>query len=1470
MVMRLSSRAVRRALSRPAALPLALTLALGTSAASLPIASLAWLGAMGLMATPTIAHAQSEPACDPADVGGYDGDGDEQCTPQTNQKSQGNPKNPNLTCTAPGASSGDPVDNATGNLYSQHVDWQGTGAFPLAMVRSYNSFFSITAAQNGYGIATYVSPMGVDWTFSYAAAILPASGQPLTSVETLRPDGQVLTYTLAKGAWTSDADVNAKLTQQTDASGVTTGWTLVTDDDATERYDASGRLLSITNRAGLMQTLSYSTASTPATIAPAPGLLVSVTDSDGHALQFTWNTQHRIQTATDPDGGVSTYAYDGNGNLVSVTHPDNTARHYLYQSGSNAAFLTGIVDENGVTYATYAYDPSYSNITHTSLAGGVNALSMNFGGSVTTATDARGATRVYDFESLVNRFRNTEIQTPCAGSACTGAQNTQSFAYNGNGYVTSLTDAPGDASAPQNAAFTWDTTRNLMLSRTDAAGSTVARTTTMAWDPHFRLPDTVTQPGLTAGYTYDSHGNVLSRTQTDTVNHLTRTWTVAYTYATNVPGAVLQAVVHGPRNDVAQITTTDYYAPDATCAGAATMGCRGQVRDVVNALGQTTTINSYNAAGKPLQITDPNGLVIQLAYDAMNRLTALTVGAETTQYHYDAVSNLIETVAPDGRTTAYAYDTAHRLTSVARADGSKQVFTLDAAGDITQVQILDASGHVVYSHSRTYDALGRVAKDIGAYNQTTTATSDAHDNPTVQSGPRTDVADVTQYQYDALNRLVQSTQADGGVQSISYDALDHVTQRVDANHQATRYTPDAWGDALVTASADTGTTTRVFDAAGNVVRSTDAMGQVTTYAYDALNRLVAESSSNRHTPAYRFVYDGCRHGIGHLCAVRERGETAMRFAYDSQERLAERTDVIGGRALRTGYTYRPGGQLANLTYPDGQVVSYQYDSLGQVSQVSVQGLHGGPVTVLAHNFAYQPFAGPAGFGFGNGTTFMQEFDLDYRPLVMQSGPWMKGATYDAAGNLTTLLDADKSEQDNRYDAMNRLTASNDTTTGGYGSRGYTYDLNGNRTSLTRNGATSVYTYNPANWLTSDGQGGGQRQRNADGNTSFTPEQGHFVYDGYQRMVAIRARGDDHGDRDDERDGDDRGVRYAYNAFGERTMKRVNDQASRFVYGPGGELLAELDRHGRIEDTVWLGSMPLARLDSRMERGHGDDDHGDDHDNRDRRDHGQAQVYYFHTDALGTPQAMTDAKGQVVWQAHYLPFGKAQLQVAKITNNLRFPGQYFDAESGLNYNLHRTYDPSVGRYVEADPMGWAAGSNLYAYVGGNPLNRIDPAGMDAILMVNPSSVPLPSGQYGGHAAVAIGNDSTGWTFYQEAGIENGQQITTILKFATLSDLESSFTDYHGDRGNPLTMRDAFWSQQGEHTSPLQDILMNTWASQHLKDPYNGLTNNCGDFAMGVLRAGGLQPSNNAIGPFTIPVDISIGPANDPNRFNPLSY
>lgn len=104
------------------------------------------------------------------------------------------------------------------------------------------------------------------------------------------------------------------------------------------------------------------------------------------------------------------------------------------------------------------------------------------------------------------------------------------------------------------------------------------------------------------------------------------------------------------------------------------------------------------------------------------------------------------------------------------------------------------------------------------------------------------------------------------------------------------------------------------------------------------------------------------------------------------------------------------------------------------------------------------------------------------------------------------------------------------------------------------------------------------------------------------------------------------------------------------------------------------------------------------------------VYYYHNDHLGTPQKMTDANQTVVWAADYKPFGEATVTVSTITNNLRFPGQYYDAETGTLYNYFRDYNPVIGGYLEADRIGLRGGINLYRYVGNNPVKFTDPYGL----------------------------------------------------------------------------------------------------------------------------------------------------------------
>jgi RHS repeat-associated protein len=131
--------------------------------------------------------------------------------------------------------------------------------------------------------------------------------------------------------------------------------------------------------------------------------------------------------------------------------------------------------------------------------------------------------------------------------------------------------------------------------------------------------------------------------------------------------------------------------------------------------------------------------------------------------------------------------------------------------------------------------------------------------------------------------------------------------------------------------------------------------------------------------------------------------------------------------------------------------------------------------------------------------------------------------------------------------------------------------------------------------------------------------------------------------------------------------------------------------------------------------------------------GPAQVFYYHNDHLGTPNRMTNVDGTVVWAADYEPFGQTMLSVTAVSTNLRFPGQYFDTETGLHYNYFRDYDPTLGRYVQSDPIGLAGGINSFSYSDASPIRLLDRFGLSAIavfvrptpIVVRPIARPRPS-------------------------------------------------------------------------------------------------------------------------------------------------
>jgi YD repeat-containing protein len=166
----------------------------------------------------------------------------------------------------------------------------------------------------------------------------------------LTHEGVPLLFSGPNSAIAQNADINDRVTQIT-VNGATE-WRVKREDDSSEIYDAGGSLIQKTSKEGHTFVFTYSTSSTPANIAPRPGLLLTQSDAFGHTLSWQYNASAQLSTLTDPAGKTYQYGYDGNGNLTGVTYPDSTSKTYWYNESANTGganlpnALTGITDES--------------------------------------------------------------------------------------------------------------------------------------------------------------------------------------------------------------------------------------------------------------------------------------------------------------------------------------------------------------------------------------------------------------------------------------------------------------------------------------------------------------------------------------------------------------------------------------------------------------------------------------------------------------------------------------------------------------------------------------------------------------------------------------------------------------------------------------------------------------------------------------------------------------------------------------------------------------------------------------------------------------------------------------------------------------------------------------------------------------------------------------------------------------------
>ncbi len=388
-------------------------------------------------------------------------------------------------------------------------------------------------------------------------------------------------------------------------------------------------------------------------------------------------------------------------------------------------------------------------------------------------------------------------------------------------------------------------------------------------------------------------------------------------------------------------------------------------------------------------------------------------------------------------------------------------------------------------------------------------------------------------------------------------------------------------------------------------------------------------------------------------------DLAIGYTYDAVGNMLTMTDATG----TTSYTYDALNRLTNITYPTGLTVGYTYNEVGRITSIAT------------------PYGGVA-YAYDDANRLTTITLPNNQQVVYQ---------YDAAGNLLQVDYPNGTAAAYAYDTRNRLTAMTNFAPANTVISTYAYTLDGvgNRTRVdlnepmmpSYNAETIDYTYTLGNILatvdgatyTHDANGNRTQKSGSGGTTTYT-------YDSLNRLVQV-VKGSQIN-------------QYIYNGQGQRVGGINNGIQTNYLIDPNGilpKVLAETDTSNNlISFYVYDGVGLVAKVTP------------------------ENNYYFYHYDGLGSTIAVSDSTGQVVNTYCYSPEGLVGAQET-IPNPFTYVGRYgVMAEGNGLYKMGvRYYDPEVGRFITKDPIGFAGGdTNLYAYVGNNPINRLDYYGLKA--------------------------------------------------------------------------------------------------------------------------------------------------------------
>ncbi|MFV8784428.1 RHS repeat domain-containing protein [Microbulbifer sp. SA54] len=1042
--------------------------------------------------------------------------------------------------------------------------------------------------------------------------------------------------------------------------------------------------------------------------------LIEVVDVRGKSWHYNYelrtNNSRTLKSVTDPNGRVTKYSTNADGHLNGYETADGAGVRYSHSVNGDKEFKVVQSDNSGVITETwynlmgmpikeliggelqYEVDYTYSeNKTaqdlakqyryegSTLLVASANAAPIRILSSVTT--DARGLETKHYYDT----FRNiTRTENP-DGTYTTTEWNTvlslplkerdergviTEYEYDAKGNLLTLTEAAG-TDDQRITRYTYDEYGQVKTQTTgeSTAANTALATTSWEYDDYGNVTK-VTSPELEVTEYKDYDANGYAHTVVDA---RLKIWPKVYDAVGNL------------LSDLNPYGQGFKYEYDAA----------GDLVKVTDASGSSLHIIN-NASGLPRTVTDDAGNLLKLDYDKGNRVATIT----------DA----------EGSTIGLEYDSQNRLSAIVDGEQNRTKYTY-------QQNLLSKIEYPTYAEELGYDKRDRIEQSKQKANNLEYLRGYGYDLGSNLTSDTDALENTEKYEYDNLYRLVAIVDPVNGEAKktkFTYDARDNLLQVTDPEGRLTVYTYDKVDRLKTETKHDFIGTNKQrvynYDANGNLVEVINPQQEKRSYSYDDANRLsklevFAQKDNAQPVKVVDYHYNAKAQYTGYTqlpgadtanatADIVHHGET---YTYDALNRLesvqvdyygegAQAVDIAFSKGY--SYTYYGNGLKKTYTNPEGITYTYYYNKNNQLAAVHVPGE--GQLAWTNFNWlAPQTLLLPG----GNKITLTYDDFLRVKERILEDSAGNDKATalyeYDLESNIKGI-DTEHGAYAFAYDDLYRLTEADYPLELSANDEQFGYDGVGNRTDYATGevegtggeaagtefipSSSEVLDYNDHNQLTAiTGDDPASFQYSDNGHTTQKVQGGvtwDYRYNHEERLIAV--------DKNAQTVGE-----YQYNPYGQRIRKQT-DSATYFLYNEEG-MGAEYDAGGNlIKEYHFKPGMPWMTepLFQRVASG---------------------EVYYYQNDHLGTPQRMVDKSGAVVWEARYEAFGKAEILAETVGNNLRFPGQYFDVESGLHWNLFRDYSPGLGRYIQTDPIGLKGGLNSFAYTANNPVALIDPTG-----------------------------------------------------------------------------------------------------------------------------------------------------------------